>query len=188
MFQNIAGFLKNAVGNGLFNDPDDVRVTKRNLSALGFLNEEDEQHGYITRDLDSAVKRFQKNHNLQVDGELYPGGETERSIFQLLEKRDPQEVFGKQFDDSTPGIGFGTGVASLFQQIMEQKSKSGGIVADRPQAQKGNPISMMKEEKAKQYNFSESKNSSETEGKYKLPTVSKEKFDSSESGKKERAN
>ncbi|MBI1301977.1 MAG: hypothetical protein GC137_10050 [Alphaproteobacteria bacterium] len=91
-------FLKGPVGNNLQNDPDDVRNTKTRLGTLGYF-EEDTQNDYITRELDDGIKRFQTDHRLQVDGKLFPGGETENTIVAQIEPARTMEY--KERDDET---------------------------------------------------------------------------------------
>lgn len=65
LFCAFADFLKGPVGNGLTNDPADVKNTKRNLSALGFFNDETE-NGFLTRELDTGIRNSQRDNALQI--------------------------------------------------------------------------------------------------------------------------
>lgn len=83
-FGILSSFLNGPVGNNLKNDPDDVRNTKTHLGSLGYVDE-DAHDDFITRELDDGIKRFQTDHGLQVDGRLFPGGETEDRIVAQIE-------------------------------------------------------------------------------------------------------
>ncbi len=78
-FGAISNFLNGPVGNNLANEPQDVRNTKKNLSNLGYFDDETE-NDFITRALDTGIKGFQRDNGLRIDGKLLPGGETEREI------------------------------------------------------------------------------------------------------------
>ena len=70
--------LSNNVGNGLANKEEDVLFVKQGLSDAGFMDisEDPEPHGFMTRHMDDAIKGFQKDNNLRVDGKLFSSGET----------------------------------------------------------------------------------------------------------------
>ena len=74
------------VGNNMINREDDVRSVKNGLSDLNRFQEE-ENNGYITRDLDTSIRTFQRDHNLKEDGLLFPNGETEEALVQGLAQR-----------------------------------------------------------------------------------------------------
>lgn len=57
--------------------------------------EEDEPHGYVTRELDDSIKSYQRDSGLKEDGILHPGGETETAII---------EDMGRDAGDGTPPI------------------------------------------------------------------------------------
>lgn len=92
LFSAFTDFLNGPVGNGLANDPADVRTAKTHMEQLGVF-EDREKNGFITRELDGAIRNFQRSKGLRVDGQMMPGGETERTVFQTLEKRDPEQFF-----------------------------------------------------------------------------------------------
>ncbi len=76
-------FLHDSVGPGQrpANRSDDVIAVKRRLHNLGFYQPPPEGYGDdIDAGLDSAVRAFQANNGLQVDGRLETGGETERNL------------------------------------------------------------------------------------------------------------
>ena len=127
-FRDFGDFLKGAVGNNLENDPDDVKTTKYNLSRAGYFDEDDNDNRdneFITRKLDSSISRFQRDNKLKEDGVLFPGGETERTIFKTLEKRDLLEIFGGDDNDSEDvSIGFGGDVLGTIRRQMSKVEKS----------------------------------------------------------------
>ncbi len=84
IFDDISALITGAVGNNRDNNTDDVLNVKRRLSDQGLydLRKPPEPHGYITADMDSAIRSFQKSKGLKVDGYLLPGGETEAALRQ----------------------------------------------------------------------------------------------------------
>jgi hypothetical protein len=84
--------LRGPVGNGMENHPDDVLAVKRRLHRLGLYDEPDYGFtGFIDRGTTEAVKRFQRDNDLKIDGWLAPGGETERAMGGMVyvpEERD----------------------------------------------------------------------------------------------------
>lgn len=86
MFESISqnfGVLRQPVGNNLKNEPEDVLEVKRTLAGMGRLtldSRKGEPHGYITREMDQEIRRFQKERGLKIDGVMFPGGETERVL------------------------------------------------------------------------------------------------------------
>src|SRR5689334_1890623 len=87
LFEPVAE-LRDKVGNGFANDWRDVRNVKRGLGALGYLPEDpfDRPHGLIDESSTKAVKNFQADNGLLVDGWLAPGGETEAALRDKLRK------------------------------------------------------------------------------------------------------
>jgi peptidoglycan hydrolase-like protein with peptidoglycan-binding domain len=76
-------FLHDSVGPGLrpTNQPGDVIAVKQRLNRLGFYEPPPEGFGDdIDAGLDAAVRAFQTDNGLQIDGRLEPGGETERNL------------------------------------------------------------------------------------------------------------
>ncbi len=110
-FASFVDFIKTPVGNGLDNDARDIRVTKDHLKKLGFFDDETD-NDFITRTMDDGIRNFQKKEGLKVDGLMKPGGETERTIFKNLEKRDPDLYFQGIAPDKPEAstIGFGQNV------------------------------------------------------------------------------
>ncbi len=70
----ISNFLNGPVDNNLTNHPQDIRNTKRGLNRLGYFGD-DTENDFITRELDTGIKSFQKDNDLRVDGKLLPGGD-----------------------------------------------------------------------------------------------------------------
>ncbi len=82
--------LKTPVGNNLKNDSDDVTNTKRLFSQLGFYDG-DQDNGILDRKLDRAIRSFQQDNGLVIDGLMYPNGETERAVQRAFLKQDRSE-------------------------------------------------------------------------------------------------
>lgn len=82
----ISSLIEGFVGNNRENKPDDVMHVKSVLHELGYFDstKEPEPHGYITREMDDGIKRYQKDRGLRVDGWMKPGGETELAMLKDL--------------------------------------------------------------------------------------------------------
>ncbi len=87
-FNSFSRFLNDSVGNMLANNPDDVRATKRNFASLGRFDA-DVDNGFITKELDTSIRNFQRDEGLKVDGLMNPDGETERAVSQRLSGGSP---------------------------------------------------------------------------------------------------
>jgi hypothetical protein len=72
--------LRDRVGDGLPNDPQDILWLKQALSRLGRYNDRGDAHPFIDRALATAVAGYQRDRGLRRDGMLNPGGETECAI------------------------------------------------------------------------------------------------------------
>jgi len=73
--------LKNTLGLTYNVDPDDVWVTKHNLKRKGYYSAP--QYGmseYPDHQLFDAIKNYQRDNKLRVDGIMQPDGETERRL------------------------------------------------------------------------------------------------------------
>jgi len=79
----ITKLITEPVGNNLTNRQEDVRRVKRAFSSMKRF-EEPEENGYMTRELDTSIRSFQRDLGLREDGLLYPGGETETTIKRAL--------------------------------------------------------------------------------------------------------
>lgn len=87
-------FLHDSVGPGRrpANRRDDVIAVKQRLNELGLY--EPPPEGFsddIDAAFDTALKRFQAENGLQVDGRLEPRGETERNLVAALSEHNPDE-------------------------------------------------------------------------------------------------
>lgn len=98
--------LRQPVGNGMANDPDDVMAVQRRLGAQGLYTwDDDGPSGFIDRDLLAGIRKFQHGKGLAVDGWLAPGGETERNLNRppdrtsdfnpYLEHAEPVDIAGE---------------------------------------------------------------------------------------------
>lgn len=87
MFKNFTRLLSAPVGNNLENIPKDVESLKHKFKAID-VYELPVENGYIDRELDNAIFKFQKDKDLKIDGKVNPGGETERSLLEELGKRN----------------------------------------------------------------------------------------------------
>ena len=107
LFSNVSGLLTDSVGNNHINNEDDILKTRKNISKLVPEYDEDNDIPLITGRLDKAIKSFQKDNGLKIDGKINPAGETERAMFEKLENKPSETIFGDLYDDQE--IGFGTG-------------------------------------------------------------------------------
>jgi hypothetical protein len=76
--------LRAPLGSRYRADADDVWLTKIALKESGYY--EEPKHGltpYPDAKLFDAIKEFQKDNNLKIDGYMRPGGETEDVLFGL---------------------------------------------------------------------------------------------------------
>lgn len=76
--------LRAPLGARYRTDVDDVWLTKIALKEAGYYAEP--KHGvtpYPDAKLFDAIKNFQKDNDLQVDGYMRPGGETANALFDL---------------------------------------------------------------------------------------------------------
>lgn len=83
--------LSNSVGNNLANSQKDVVELKgamTRIQGVQFDPEFSELHGYLTRDLDNALRKYQVERGLKVDGLVFPNGETLRAVNKDLLSED----------------------------------------------------------------------------------------------------
>jgi hypothetical protein len=76
--------LREPVGSNYDADPVDTIITKRSLSRLGYFD--DQKHGltpFPTKELFDAIKSFQTDQGLHVDGVMKPDGPTAQRISSL---------------------------------------------------------------------------------------------------------
>lgn len=89
-------FFRDSIGTGLPNEDEDVLMAKQLFGDIGRLgNSPNERTPFFDRSLENAIKGFQQDRSLQVDGWLTPGGETERNIRRdmgLLPKEPPLKL------------------------------------------------------------------------------------------------
>lgn len=71
--------LRDSVGNGRTNHPDDLRWVKEALRLMGRYSG-GENAPYIDRALVQAIEGYQRDCGLRRDGVLEPGGETECTL------------------------------------------------------------------------------------------------------------
>lgn len=71
--------LKSGVGNMMDNDGEDVKWVKNALYIANH-RETPAQNGIIEQDTDNAIRSFQKEKGLKIDGVMKPGGETEIAL------------------------------------------------------------------------------------------------------------
>lgn len=72
--------LRDQVGDGFPNNPQDILWLKQALGCLGRYNDRGDAHPFIDRALATAVAGYQRDRGLRRDGMLNPGGETECAI------------------------------------------------------------------------------------------------------------
>lgn len=97
--------LQGRVGDGHQNNEDDVGDVDSLLSILGFRPKEkqNEPDHFISRDLDTAIKKFQKDNDLKKDGWLAPGGETELALNdKLTEQRTLERKQMPSIEQTSP--------------------------------------------------------------------------------------
>ncbi len=94
LFSAISKLITGMVGDQRENRPEDVRKVKSALDRLGYFDfrKEPEPHGYVTREMDSGIKRYQKERGLRVDGWLRPGGETESALKRDLKRNVSDDI------------------------------------------------------------------------------------------------
>ncbi|MEC7702381.1 MAG: glycosyl hydrolase 108 family protein [Pseudomonadota bacterium] len=122
--------LKSNVGSNHTNDPDDIIKTKRHLNKLGYFVE-DTEGPFITKAMENGIIKYQKDNNLRIDGVMKPGGETQRSMFEVLTKK-PADILWDYKEDDSVGIGFGGNVTGTLPPRKVPKIRDIGIVPDLP--------------------------------------------------------
>lgn len=99
--------IEESVGNNMKNRGEDVRAVRGALHEQGYGRADQRDNTILTRDMDDAIKAYQSDHNLRVDGILLPGGETETDILSgsevlkdvPLPGRKPELVRGMEVED-----------------------------------------------------------------------------------------
>lgn len=95
--QETSGFtpmLTGPAGNGRRSTPQDVEMLKTAMRMLGRYPAGRECHGIIDRELDTAIRGYQRDRGLKQDGWLRPGGETERCLCLDLACFDEEDADG----------------------------------------------------------------------------------------------
>ena len=79
------------------NDRRDVAKVESLLGRAGDLNlaETDGVTGYAGLRLDEAIRQFQKQHHLKVDGQINPGGETITALRAMLSAENGEQPTGE---------------------------------------------------------------------------------------------
>jgi len=77
--------IKESVGNNLKNNISDILKVKLLFSKVG-AKLDDVHSPYIDASLDKAIKKFQKDRNLKIDGKISPNGETIQELQKLSAK------------------------------------------------------------------------------------------------------
>jgi Putative peptidoglycan binding domain len=85
--------LDDVVGNDRTNRPGDVAMVKQAFAQLGrYVPPKDGPHGIIDRALDEAIRDYQEDRELRVDGWMRPDGETARLRYDLALMDDREEI------------------------------------------------------------------------------------------------
>lgn len=110
------------VGRTSENDRRDVALVEILLGANGYLDPSDTQGptGYYGQRLDQAVRRFQKDNNLQVDGEVGPTGETLHALKEGMSAavgQQPAAGGDEVDDDDWPEDPPGNPAAALMRKV-----------------------------------------------------------------------
>jgi peptidoglycan hydrolase-like protein with peptidoglycan-binding domain len=128
--------LRRTIGDGRDNDPADLLAIERALGWAGYSAREG-----ATSTLFDAIKRFQEDHGLQVDGWMRPGGETARALdeaiapqVQAWRAQHPEDT---EQGESSPNAG-DEQVAWLAQAVRLGRAVApliSGAIAGRPAEQ-----------------------------------------------------
>ncbi|GJL84245.1 MAG: hypothetical protein DHS20C02_00200 [Micavibrio sp.] len=124
--------INGPVGNNLTNHENDVITVKDAFERLGRF-EEKERNGFITRELDTAIKDFQNKNDLKIDGLLLPEGETEKTVRDSL--RSASEEGGNGEDGNMPAVPPG----DVESEPLAPPSIPGTNIPDHGVPEQGNP-------------------------------------------------
>jgi hypothetical protein len=126
--------LSNSVGNNLSNHEQDVQNVKRELFKRGYFTKSVE-NGIIDGEVTKAIKDFQKDKKLKVDGLMNPNGETEQAIhsdlrYDLNDRARRNQILNNAHDfkfevkPSEAHNGTFDFVESSFKRVFEKPEKS----------------------------------------------------------------
>lgn len=178
-------FIKNSVGNNMVNEPDDVKLVSGLMQQIGNVEgyeNQSGQSGYITRELDNAIKIFQQDNNLKIDGILRPRGETETMLQHVLKGNVRTPDFAPtQTAQYKPRneIGFGGNVLGILNpDQVTRKPVQTEEKTQTPQAPETPPVPQSKPKQDKQLDVDIQKD--KTENVYDGPAEKKDWFNSNE--------
>jgi hypothetical protein len=77
---NVFRVFHNAIGNKRHNDYDDVSNAKHKFKRLGYYKDA-VKNGYIDESLIKSITSYQRDNDLNIDGYMMPGGETETHMY-----------------------------------------------------------------------------------------------------------
>lgn len=98
--------IASPIGKGFKGLPIDIISLRTNLARLNKYNQADEKDVF-DKSLEKAIKDFQQDEGLQIDGVVRPNGETERALNRLLEgKKNAFEAKPAKVKITNP-IGYG---------------------------------------------------------------------------------
>lgn len=89
LFDSILSGLTKPVGQNLDNNSDDILKAERDLKKAGYFDK-DHSEGFITKELDNGIRKFQKDNDLKMDGIMNPDGETERTLQKYVRTPTPK--------------------------------------------------------------------------------------------------
>lgn len=88
-------------------DYDDVINAKTSLNKIGYYTPNPKLgfNEFTDEDMFSGISKFQKDNKLKVDGVIKPGGETEKKINEVREKKENESsLIDKMQAASTAGV------------------------------------------------------------------------------------
>lgn len=119
------------VGAGLTSHSHDVKIIRKNLSDIN-IDAGKSEHVYIDYALDKAIKYFQRNENLKIDGLIFPRGETEeRLLLRIDQNREKMPSVPVPDVESEP----------LGQPKIKERTIPGTNIPDRGIPEQGYPNS-----------------------------------------------
>ena len=114
-----------SVGAASRNRPNDIRATKRALSRAGVIAESDADKEMAPATFTGAIESFQRSFNLKRDGQIAPGGETERMLSRAISA-----------EESIPNRRPGNLKAVTFNETPNDVLRDFGLDLDRLGAEK----------------------------------------------------